>query len=651
MAAPSAERTTEWEGGSLGELVAVLQATALPVRIEVFARGVTDSSAGEVHLLAGGLADAFAGSLRREDALAALQRLEGARYLVQATLPDPETGSLSVPGPQQGSLKDRPLASLMRYCEDYVLTCRLEAWRGQERAVISYRRGEIVGTTVGGGEGSDRLPEVMAWNDGSYDIVLPAPALPQTPARKGAARPVEPLAKAERKRHGTLPMTPGSEPSSPPESAASGPPASAPPAPAPAAAIAPSSVRPATAAAPPRPEAASPPAAVQPSRPTAPQAPPAAPAPAKPTAPPGAAHPVAPPGARLPAATAQQPPAARQPAVSAAAHALPAATPQQPGRAVGTTQPLAPAPAGLAAQRGVPATAVKQPAPAQPPGARTTAPGPAVGQVPAREPVRAPQGAPAVSAPPAVGLPTGRPVPQPPAGQGEVAPPAALRAAHAAPAQPPARALTPAMGSRTAAPPREPLVAEPTSRGTPPVPAVPLIPAPAARPAVHPTPPPLTQAKVATSKPAAAAAAQPSPEKRASADAAPAPPVVPSALPATPPPFQLNPQAAARAHKPAPASNDLKPASGTIEAKSRHPNHLPPVAPPIEIADQGESATDPGSSSPAMTALRPSGRRRRATRENARDQSVKVYILIGLAIGLGIVLAYWAYWYLPFWHH
>jgi hypothetical protein len=125
--------------------------------------------------------------------------------------------------------------------------------------------------------------------------------------------------------------------------------------------------------------------------------------------------------------------------------------------------------------------------------------------------------------------------------------------------------------------------------------------------------------------------------------------VVPSALPSTPPPFQLNPQAAARSH--APASNDLKPASGTIEAKNKHPNHLPPAAPPIEIADQGEAAADAGSASPALASPWPSARRRRATRKSARDQSIKVYILIGLAIGLGIVLAYWAYWYLPFWHH
>ena len=207
MTEPSADRITEWEGGSLSELVSMLQAVALPVRIEVIAPGTTDSNAGEVHLLAGGLADAFAGSLRRDDAVAALQRLEGARFLVECRLPDPESGSLNEPGPREGSLKDRPLASLMRYCEDYVLTCRVEVWRGQDRAVISYRRGEINGTVVDGNEGSDRLPEVMAWTEGSYEIILPAPVLPQIPSRKR-----EGSVAGTRKRHTTLSMMPTGEP-------------------------------------------------------------------------------------------------------------------------------------------------------------------------------------------------------------------------------------------------------------------------------------------------------------------------------------------------------------------------------------------------------------------------------------------------------
>ena len=61
MNGPSGERVTEWAGGSLSELMSVLSAAALPARIRVFAPGAGGAQAGEVHLLAGGINDAFAG--------------------------------------------------------------------------------------------------------------------------------------------------------------------------------------------------------------------------------------------------------------------------------------------------------------------------------------------------------------------------------------------------------------------------------------------------------------------------------------------------------------------------------------------------------------------------------------------------------------
>jgi hypothetical protein len=522
MVGPSADLTTEWEGGSLGELVASLQAAALPVRIEVIAPGTTDSNAGEVHLLAGGLADAFAGSLRRDDAMAALQRLEGARFIVEARLPDPESGSLSTPGPHEGSLKARPVASLMRYCEEYVLTCRLEVWRGQDRAVISYRRGEIVSTMVGGGDGSERLPEVMGWTDGSYEIVLPAPVLPPAPSRKPGARSVEPFGKSERKRHSTLPMAPSEGQA---ESSTGNP-------------AAPAST-PARAAA-------------------------ASPAPARSVA-----------------------PAQASPAAPAGGTASPSATARSSG-------------AGQAAASAPPPTATAASA-ATGRGQVTTQ------RLAGRQPP--PQQAAAPSAPPA--RPAAAPPPQPaapstPRSTTTLGTPAQAAAATAKPA---GRAPTPAMGTAAGRPPAEPLPAEATERGTPPVPAVPLIPA---RPGAQPTPPI---------------------------------PVSP-----TPPPFQLGQPG--RPAKQPPASNDLKPASGTIEAKSGHANHLPPTAPPVEIADQPKPPSDQAEAvaHPAPSS-RTAARQSRSQRKVAGEQPVKVYVLIGLAIGLGVVVAYWAYWYLPFFHH
>ena len=217
MNAPSGEHVTEWAGGSLSELMSVLSAAALPARIRVFAPGSETAPAGEVHLLAGGLNDAFAGDKRGQDAATALQRVTGARFVIDTRLPDPETGSLAKPGPAEGSLAQRPLVEIMRYCEDYVLTCTLEVRRGEEQARISYRRGELVGTWVGGSEAPERLPEVMGWKEGFFEIDLPLPVTPPVPAPSrrtassavvgesastGPARP----ASGERARRGTDPF-------------------------------------------------------------------------------------------------------------------------------------------------------------------------------------------------------------------------------------------------------------------------------------------------------------------------------------------------------------------------------------------------------------------------------------------------------------
>jgi hypothetical protein len=202
--AKSAERMSEWVG-SLADLMAMIEAEAIPACIVVMSPGAAESVAGEIHLLAGGLSDAFAGSLRRDDAVAALRRIEGARLLVETRLPDPESGSLSTPAHEIGSLADRPLTVLMRYCEDYVLTGRLLVRRGAEQATLQYNKGELVGTLVNGSDDPEGLPSVLAWVEGDYIIQLPK--IPGTraqgavPVAKSAPTP------SERKRHATLPMS------------------------------------------------------------------------------------------------------------------------------------------------------------------------------------------------------------------------------------------------------------------------------------------------------------------------------------------------------------------------------------------------------------------------------------------------------------
>jgi hypothetical protein len=178
------DQAVEWKGGSLDELVGMLSGPALAARIEVLSPEPgtrSDRVAGEVHMVAGGVAEAIAGELRGDEALAHLKALPSTRFRVEPCVPEPASGGIDPPGPEEGLLTERPLASLMRYCEQYVMTCHLEVWRGSEQATIRYRRGEIASTMVEGSDAPERLSEVMTWSQGRYRIVLPPLVLPAPP--------------------------------------------------------------------------------------------------------------------------------------------------------------------------------------------------------------------------------------------------------------------------------------------------------------------------------------------------------------------------------------------------------------------------------------------------------------------------------------
>lgn len=189
------DRVVHWRGGSLDELVGMLSGPALAARIEVVipeGGGRPERVVGEVHMVAGGVAETISGSLRGDEALEQLKRLPMAHFRVEPCVPDPESGGISPPGPEEGSLSQRPLTKLMRYCEDFAMTCLLEVWRAGHQATISYRKGEMVSTTVDGHDGSEQLPEVLTWTDGQYRIVLPPLVLPAPP------KPVKPVSSEQR---------------------------------------------------------------------------------------------------------------------------------------------------------------------------------------------------------------------------------------------------------------------------------------------------------------------------------------------------------------------------------------------------------------------------------------------------------------------
>ncbi|HEX7598347.1 MAG TPA: hypothetical protein VF518_09035 [Polyangia bacterium] len=95
------------------------------------------------------------------------------------------------------------------------------------------------------------------------------------------------------------------------------------------------------------------------------------------------------------------------------------------------------------------------------------------------------------------------------------------------------------------------------------------------------------------------------------------------------------------------------PASGTIEAKPKHANYLPPATAPIQIADEPQIASTVQPSTPVLAQSQaPRPRRARAVAQKwSGERPMRAYVFLGLAIGVGIALAYAAYWYLPFGHH
>src|SRR5450432_804181 len=166
-AAPSDTSTghqmVEWAGGSLDDLISLLSGPAWSARIEVLPVN-GGHPIGEVHVIAGGVSEAIFEAKSTHDALEKLRSARPTRFRIEPRLPNPTDGDLTFPGPDQGTLEERPLAQLMRYCETYVLTVGIEVWRGSENA------------------------EVVRWSSGRYRLIVPRLNLPAT-APKSAPLP------------------------------------------------------------------------------------------------------------------------------------------------------------------------------------------------------------------------------------------------------------------------------------------------------------------------------------------------------------------------------------------------------------------------------------------------------------------------------
>jgi hypothetical protein len=185
------QNLVEWSGGTLDDLVAYLSGPAAAVRIEVLP-ATGDTAVGEVHMLAGGISETLYAGKSTDDALDKLRGVNNPRFRLETRLPNPVDGDLTSPGPESGTLDSRPLAHLMRYCEQYVITCGIEVWRGSETARVEYRKGEISGVAVGGIDAPERLAEVMQWASGNYRLIMPKLTMPESVPKAPAVKPAAP---------------------------------------------------------------------------------------------------------------------------------------------------------------------------------------------------------------------------------------------------------------------------------------------------------------------------------------------------------------------------------------------------------------------------------------------------------------------------
>jgi hypothetical protein len=184
-----AAKTTDWEGGSLDDLLGLLAEGSWSARVEATS---PSGPFGIIDVVAGGVAESHAGDAHGDAAVSAMRTRPDLSYRVHLRLPNPRTGGLEPPSPAEGTLAERSVASLMRYCEDFVLSCALVFTRDGEVARIVYKRGEISATLVDGADAPQRLPDVMGWKTGTFHIDVEGPTLRRRTGKRPVATPGAP---------------------------------------------------------------------------------------------------------------------------------------------------------------------------------------------------------------------------------------------------------------------------------------------------------------------------------------------------------------------------------------------------------------------------------------------------------------------------
>jgi hypothetical protein len=141
---------------------------------------------GELWFLSGVADEVHFGVSTRDEAMDRMRSATDATYELVARLPHP-AGGFKKRFPSKGSIVTATPVTLMRYCEQYALTCTLAVESGDVLVEARYELGDLVSVETTADD--DGITAMLEAQEGTYEFTLPpvelpagTPVLPPAPA-------------------------------------------------------------------------------------------------------------------------------------------------------------------------------------------------------------------------------------------------------------------------------------------------------------------------------------------------------------------------------------------------------------------------------------------------------------------------------------
>jgi len=131
---------------------------------------------GEIWFLSGMTDEMQFGTSTGDEALERMRKATDATYELATRLPHPG-GGFKKRFPIQGSIATATPVTLMRYCEQYALTCKLAVESKHLLVEATYQLGELVSVETTADD--DGITSMLEATEGSYEFTLPKVELPE----------------------------------------------------------------------------------------------------------------------------------------------------------------------------------------------------------------------------------------------------------------------------------------------------------------------------------------------------------------------------------------------------------------------------------------------------------------------------------------